>query len=523
MTATGPLRQNLSSDAARAPAAEQLLAAAAAPWMDHPAADPRPAGSAQAQPEASPAPPAPDALSAALPWLVRHLGVGAAVEAALGPEDGAAMLDADRLLPLLKRLGYALRADRRSLAELSATDCPLLLQLRSGDSCVLLGCDGAPGAARRWQVVVPAEPPLTFSVSEAELEAQRVGLGVAMQRTLPARPRSDLRARADSQAARSAPDARPALVLASAQALRESARTAQGSAHPIAPAAHRSALDDALLRSGPGPLDRALQALQALRHLHPLRRIGTLAATLRVRRPATQRTAQRAEAAAPIRRDGLGQRLAAWWSQWRPRAKGRDGKGGRGARRPPVPERIEPRFENRAAATAALPADFDSGIAVLRRSPATPRGWRRLTPKVIGAALQRWSPDSDAVERWLRRPLLALGLLCSLLLGLPAPRWAPLFGDLLLQALGNKLPGLARSAYAAEYTQIERQLRLERRRAERARREREQRLLERERAAVVARSRALVERLNASMQPFAPSLPPPGGSPLQALVSRVQG
>ena len=130
-------------------------------------------------------PPAADPLAMALPWLVRHLGVAAAVEAAVGPVHEDRPLPSDDVLPALRSIGFDAHLQRRSLASLTAADLPTVLLLNSGDACVLTA---------RWQdaqgqalcsVVLPGPQPDEFDTAEAEIEPEYSGVALLVN---PPRP-----------------------------------------------------------------------------------------------------------------------------------------------------------------------------------------------------------------------------------------------------------------------------------------------------------------------------------------------
>ena len=185
--------------------ANSLLSDPAPIWFDEPAAldalaaapiDPLQAALAmledQAQAQAQrpvlaevPAPAA-DPLAQALPWLVRHLGVAAAVEAAVGPVDDERPAASDDVLPALRRIGFDAHLQRRSLASFSQADLPTVLMLHSGDACVLTArWQDAQGQAQ-CNLVLPGPQPEEFSSAEAEIEAEYSGVALVVSR--PARP-----------------------------------------------------------------------------------------------------------------------------------------------------------------------------------------------------------------------------------------------------------------------------------------------------------------------------------------------
>lgn len=522
-------RSVLRSSLQHTPAAAQLLAADAPLWLDTepPAVPPVQARAesrtdrltenrAAARQAAAPAPmpeswqlhaaraePQVDPLAPALPWLVRHLGVAAAVEAAVGPLQGGPGLDAQHLLPLLRRLGVDLRSDGRPLQALGPQDCPAVLLLRSGDTCVLTGCDGAPGPQRRWQLVVPQPQPLAFSVTEDELAPELVGMALVLHRPAPAPAgprRSDLRLRAELQAGRAGPDARPLAALAAAMQLRTEA------AQPVPPPGHWGRLADPVIHTAARIkrwLNAAFKPGLQTRMQTPIQ--GRIKASVAVRGSALRR---RLSGALP-----KGLSLPRLFASRRPRP----GPG-------PAAGRL---------VTAAQPS------AATFSSPTAPpaRAWRRaisrlhqaavgLVPRLASVArlFELFQPGSltglllfgaRPFERLVRQPLLLLcGLLCQAL-GLPVSMWAPMLTAGGLQALGLLAPGLARRAFPDEQAQAEAVVRREQRRRERARRERELALAQ-------ARTEAQARRRAAAMAPFAPVLPEPSAATRQAL-RRGQG
>ena len=181
--------------------ANSLLSDPAPIWFDEPAAldalaaapiDPLQAALAMLEAQAQqpvlaevPAPAA-DPLAQALPWLVRHLGVAAAVEAAVGPVDDERPAASDDVLPALRRIGFDAHLQRRSLASFSQADLPTVLMLHSGDTCVLTArWQDAQGQAQ-CNLVLPGPQPEEFSSAEAEIEAEYSGVALVVSR--PARP-----------------------------------------------------------------------------------------------------------------------------------------------------------------------------------------------------------------------------------------------------------------------------------------------------------------------------------------------
>ena len=127
-----------------------------------------------------------DPLAQALPWLVRHLGVAAAVEAVVGPVDDERPAASDDVLPALRRIGFDAHLQRRSLASFSQADLPTVLMLHSGDACVLTArWQDAQGQAQ-CNLVLPGPQPEEFSSAEAEIEAEYSGVALVVSR--PARP-----------------------------------------------------------------------------------------------------------------------------------------------------------------------------------------------------------------------------------------------------------------------------------------------------------------------------------------------
>ena len=130
-------------------------------------------------------PPAADPLAMALPWLVRHLGVAAAVEAAVGPVHEDRPLPSDDVLPALRSIGFDAHLQRRSLASLTAADLPTVLLLNSGDACVLTArWQDAQGQAQ-CSVVLPGPQPDEFDTAEAEIEPEYSGVALLVN---PPRP-----------------------------------------------------------------------------------------------------------------------------------------------------------------------------------------------------------------------------------------------------------------------------------------------------------------------------------------------
>ena len=181
--------------------ANSLLSDPAPIWFDEPAAvpalsapplDPLQAAlatlAAQAQRPALAvvAPPAADPLAQALPWLVRHLGVAAAVEAVVGPVDDDQPAASDDVLPALRRIGFDAHLQRRSLASFSKADLPTVLMLHNGDVCVLTARWQDEQGQAQCNLVLPGPQPDEFSTAEAEIEAEYSGVALVVSR--PARP-----------------------------------------------------------------------------------------------------------------------------------------------------------------------------------------------------------------------------------------------------------------------------------------------------------------------------------------------
>lgn len=134
---------------------------------------------------AVPPPPA-DPLAQALPWLVRHLGVAAAVEAVVGPVDDDRPAASDDVLPALRRIGFDAHLQRRSLSSFSQADLPTVLMLHSGDACVLTARWRDEQGQAQCNLVLPGPQPDEFSTAESEIEAEYSGVALVVSR--PARP-----------------------------------------------------------------------------------------------------------------------------------------------------------------------------------------------------------------------------------------------------------------------------------------------------------------------------------------------
>ena len=165
-----------------------------------------PVGRLVGQPGGRPAlavvpPPAADPLAQALPWLVRHLGVAAAVEAAVGPVHEDRPLPSDDVLPALRRIGFEAHLQRRTLASFAKADLPAVLLLHSGDSCVLTArWQDAQGQAQ-CSVVLPGPQPDEFSSAEAEIDAEYSGVALVVSAPRPPFASALARARAASASA----------------------------------------------------------------------------------------------------------------------------------------------------------------------------------------------------------------------------------------------------------------------------------------------------------------------------------
>lgn len=124
-----------------------------------------------------------DPLDLALPWLVRHLGVAQALEAALAPEDDLPPAHSARLLPALKLIGWDARLVRCASDELARAPLPALLLLRCGDACVLTRLARPKGRSGPWlaHVVMPGQPPLAFEVPLEVLAREYTGMALLVQ------------------------------------------------------------------------------------------------------------------------------------------------------------------------------------------------------------------------------------------------------------------------------------------------------------------------------------------------------
>ena len=127
-----------------------------------------------------------DPLAQALPWLMRHFGVAAAVDAALadaGIATSGARLGSDQVLPALRRIGFDARVAIRALPTISADDLPAVLLLRSGDACVLTRRDPVEGETAACTVVIPDAQALEFTAPESEIAAEYSGLALLVRRS----------------------------------------------------------------------------------------------------------------------------------------------------------------------------------------------------------------------------------------------------------------------------------------------------------------------------------------------------
>ncbi len=127
-----------------------------------------------------------DPLALALPWLVRHLGVAAAVEAVVGPVDGDAAAGSQAILPALRRLGFDAGMVQRPIDGFDAAELPAVLLLRQGDACVLtrrhVGADGE----ALCTVVMPGANALELVAAQADVAAEYSGVALLVRR--PAAP-----------------------------------------------------------------------------------------------------------------------------------------------------------------------------------------------------------------------------------------------------------------------------------------------------------------------------------------------
>lgn len=154
-------------------ATDNLLSDASGLWLEDPAI----AG-----------PTEPDPMSQALPWLVRHLGVAAAVEAVVGPVDGVDGLDvpgSDQILPALRRIGFDARMAQRALADLQASDLPAVLLLRHGEACVLTGRHTDSDGQTLCTVVMPGPQALELQASDDDIAAEYSGVALLVSRPAP--------------------------------------------------------------------------------------------------------------------------------------------------------------------------------------------------------------------------------------------------------------------------------------------------------------------------------------------------
>lgn len=121
-----------------------------------------------------------DPLALALPWLVRHLGVAAAVEAVVGPVDGDHPASSDDVLPALRRIGFDAHIERRAIGSFGAVDLPAVLLLHSGDACVLTMRWMGAGSQAMCSVVLPGAQPDEITAPEAEIEAEYTGVALVV-------------------------------------------------------------------------------------------------------------------------------------------------------------------------------------------------------------------------------------------------------------------------------------------------------------------------------------------------------
>ena len=224
--------------------------------------------------------PAPDdPLAQALPWLVRHLGVAAAVEAVVGPVDGDHPASSDDVLPALRRIGFDAHIERRAIRSFGAVDLPAVLLLHSGDACVLTMRWTEAGSQAMCSVVLPGLESGEVTASEAEIEAEYTGVALVVSPPKPPFASALSRARvAASSAQRSglasgslASVAQAVINAQAAAAAKNPAGWAQGTAeHPPVggDAQQRPAQAGPSARAGAGQGAEGHAALPAQPHIH---------------------------------------------------------------------------------------------------------------------------------------------------------------------------------------------------------------------------------------------------------------
>jgi hypothetical protein len=121
-----------------------------------------------------------DPLDQALPWMVRHLGVGDALAAVLADDDAPAPEGSAQLFRALALIGYDARLVRRTVEEVADGPLPALLLLRGGDACVLTSCRRSRGQ-RLLNVVMPGYPPIAFDVPADDVANECTGMALLLR------------------------------------------------------------------------------------------------------------------------------------------------------------------------------------------------------------------------------------------------------------------------------------------------------------------------------------------------------
>ena len=118
-----------------------------------------------------------DALLYSMVFLTRHHGKERSSDSLLDgmPIDG--LLGPDQAVRVMRAAGYNAGLMQRSISEVPALLLPAILLLNNGDACVLVRrLDSAPGASPTCEIVMPGPEFHVCRATEAELEAESLGV-----------------------------------------------------------------------------------------------------------------------------------------------------------------------------------------------------------------------------------------------------------------------------------------------------------------------------------------------------------